>query len=62
MGLDVSHHGGSAYPHDKGGTHAPSMMAGQYMTPDMVQRQIQEAIAALKASEGNGNGTGLKTE
>ena len=33
---------------------------GQYMTPDMVQRQIQEALAALKTSEGNG--AGLKTE
>ena len=57
MGLDVSHHGGSAYPHDKG---AMGKVEGQYMTPDMVQRQIQEALAALKTSEGNG--AGLKTE
>ena len=38
-GLDVSHHGGSAYPHEKAGKAAEM---GSMMTPEMVDLKINE--------------------
>jgi ammonium transporter, Amt family len=46
-GLDVSHHGGSAYPHDP--TSAKGA-GGMTMTPDMIDRKIEEALAKAKLS------------
>ena len=47
-GLDVSHHGGSAYPHDaeaaKGG-------AGVMVTPEMIEKKIEEALARGKTEK-----------
>ena len=47
-GLDVSHHGGSAYPHDpetaKGG-------AGVTITSEMIDRKIEEALARAGAAK-----------
>lgn len=50
LGLDVSHHGGSAYPHDK--STSKGDLAG--MSPEMVDRKIDEAIARFKRDMGNG--------
>lgn len=44
-GLDVSHHGGSAYPHDP-----TSAKSGMTLTPDMIDRKIEEALAKAKLS------------
>jgi len=45
-GLDVSHHGGSAYPHD------PEMNRAKggdvSLTPEMIDRKIEEALAKAK--------------
>jgi Amt family ammonium transporter len=42
-GLDVSHHGGSAYPHEMAGK---GMEGGAVaLTPDMIDRKIAEALA-----------------
>jgi Amt family ammonium transporter len=44
-GLDVSHHGGSAYPHDPETARAKG---GISMTPEMIDRKIEEALARAK--------------
>lgn len=46
QGLDVSHHGGSAYPHDKSGKGADAGLA--MLSSDMVDRKIEEAMAKFK--------------
>lgn len=46
-GLDVSHHGGSAYPHDPEAARA-AKGAGASMTPEMIDRKIEEALAKAK--------------
>lgn len=46
QGLDVSHHGGSAYPHDKSGKGAEAGLA--MLTSDMVDRKIEEALTKLR--------------
>ena len=51
LGLDVSHHGGSAYPHDKSTSKGDMAM----LSPDMVDRKIDEAIARFKRDMGNGD-------
>jgi len=48
-GLDVSHHGGSAYPHDPEA--AKSKSVGVSLTPEMIDRKIEEALARAKLSE-----------
>lgn len=53
QGLDVSHHGGSAYPHDggkAGGGNGASKadMVAFGITPEMVDRKIEEALAKMK--------------
>jgi Amt family ammonium transporter len=45
-GLDVSHHGGSAYPHESGPTKGG--LSSVEMTPAMVRRQIDEAMDSLR--------------
>ncbi len=45
-GLDVSHHGGSAYPHDPETARAKS--GGISLTPEMIDRKIEEALARAK--------------
>jgi Amt family ammonium transporter len=44
-GLDVSHHGGSAYPHEPKAQGA-AMAGGVSLTAEMVDRKIAEALAA----------------
>ena len=46
-GLDVSHHGGSAYPHDPEAARNKAG-AGTGMTPEMIDRKIEEALAKAK--------------
>jgi Amt family ammonium transporter len=46
QGLDVSHHGGSAYPHDKSGKGAEAGMA--MISSDMIDRKIDEALAKFR--------------
>ncbi|KAL4458386.1 hypothetical protein ABPG75_013251 [Micractinium tetrahymenae] len=54
QGLDVSHHGGSAYPHEGGkgtnGTGKGDMVFG--LTPEMVDRKIEEALEKMKKDMG----------
>ena len=49
-GLDVSHHGGSAYPHEApGGAKAIAPSAGGItLTAEMIDRKIEEALAKAK--------------
>jgi len=49
-GLDVSHHGGSAYPHDPEAAKA-KVGAGITLTPEMIDRKIEEALAKAKLAE-----------
>jgi Amt family ammonium transporter len=49
QGLDVSHHGGSAYPHDKSGKGADAGMA--MLSSDMIDRKIEEALAKFKKEQ-----------
>ena len=45
-GLDVSHHGGSAYPHDAEAARAKN--TGVTLTAEMIDRKIEEALAKAK--------------
>ena len=46
-GLDVSHHGGSAYPHD------PEVAgSGVSITSEMLDRKIEEALARQAGGKG----------
>ncbi|KAL4536774.1 hypothetical protein Ndes2526A_g06280 [Nannochloris sp. 'desiccata'] len=45
-GLDVSHHGGSAYPHDPETARAKG--SDVTLTPEMIDRKIEEALARAK--------------
>lgn len=49
QGLDVSHHGGSAYPHDRSGKGGDAGLA--MLTADMVDRRIEEALAKYKREQ-----------
>ena len=48
QGLDVSHHGGSAYPHEAAGKGANGGSDMFAMSPDMVDRKIAEALEKYK--------------
>ena len=49
-GLDVSHHGGSAYPHDP-----ETVGGGVTITSDMLDRKIEQALA--RQTDGKGKAT-----
>ena len=46
-GLDVSHHGGSAYPHEP-----ETAGSGVTITSDMIDRKIEEALALQAGGKG----------
>jgi hypothetical protein len=48
QGLDVSHHGGSAYPHESAKAAGGNGDAGFTITSEMVDRKIEEALEKLK--------------
>lgn len=49
QGLDVSHHGGSAYPHELAAKGVNiNGDSGFSMTPEMVDRKIEEALERLQ--------------
>jgi hypothetical protein len=58
-GLDVSLHGGSAYPHDKTGGAGkldPGMMGGPMVSADMIDRKIAEAMEKMRMELKSSNG------
>ena len=63
QGLDVSHHGGSAYPHDKTGpgkgVEGAAFAGG--LSSDMVDRKIEEALEKYKKDMSNGTATAAAT-
>ncbi len=48
QGLDVSHHGGSAYPHESAKAAGGNGDAGFTITSEMVDRKIEEALEKLQ--------------
>ncbi|PSC68349.1 ammonium transporter [Micractinium conductrix] len=53
QGLDVSHHGGSAYPHEtKGANGGAKGELGFGITPEMVDRKIEEALEKMRKQMG----------
>ena len=46
-GLDVSHHGGSAYPHEP-----ETAASGVTITSDMIDRKIEDALARQAGGKG----------